>query len=89
MSKRLAIVTPVVPGREYLMKLNEAMATRLTEAQFNKVKEANPERFSNYKYIKSTDIDCTWWQDIHYYLTPSKITPREFECDIYGRVVEY
>ena len=88
MARQLAIVTPVVPGREYLIKLSEAMATRLTEAQFNKVKTANPERFKNYKYIKPVDIDCTWWQDIHYYLTPRKITPRFFECDIYGRVVE-
>lgn len=89
MSRKLAIVTPVVPGREYLMRLSEAMATRLSEAQFNKVKEANPERFNNFKYIKPADIDSTWWASIHYYLTPSKITPRYFDCDIHGRVVEY
>ena len=89
MARQLAIVTPVIPGREYLMKLSEAMATRLTEAQFAKVKEANPERFKNYKYIKSSDVDFSWWQDIHYYLTKRKIISREFDIDYYGHVVEH
>ena len=88
MARQLAIVTPVVPGREYLMKLNEAMATRLTEVQFDKVKTANPDRFKGYRYIKPCDIDFSWWCRIHQYLTKTKIMPREFDIDYYGRVVE-
>lgn len=88
MARQLAIVAPVVPGREYLFKLGEAMATRLSEREFERVKQANPERFKNYKYIKSCDIDFSWWCRVHRYLTKRKITPREFDIDYYGRVVE-
>lgn len=88
MARQLAIVTPVVPGREYLIKLSEAMATRLSEREFEQVKQANPDKFKGYRYIKPCDIDFSWWPRIRRYLTKRKIISREFDIDCYGRVVE-
>lgn len=89
MSKKLALVVYGKPGREYLIDLSSAMATRLSEREFEQVKQANPDKFEGYRYIKPCDIDFSWWYRVHRYLTKSKITSREFDIDYYGNVTEY
>lgn len=89
MSKKLALVVYSKPGCEYLIDLSSAMATRLSEREFEQVKQANPDKFEGYRYIKPSDIDFSWWYRIHRYLTKSKITTREFDIDYHGNVTEY
>lgn len=86
---KLALVAYSKPGREYMVKLDTAMATRLSEREFEQVKKANPDKFEGYRYIKPSDIDFTWWCRVHRYLTKSKITSREFDIDYYGNITEY
>ena len=86
---KLALVACSKHGQEYLINLNTAMATRLSKREFEKVKQANPDRFEGYRYIKPSDIDFSWWYRIHRYLTKTKIVSREFEIDHYGNVTEY
>ena len=89
MSKKLALVAYSQPGREYMVKLDTAMATRLSEREFEQVKQANPDKFEGYRYIKPDDIDFSWWYRIHRYLTRRKIVPREFDIDYHGNITEY
>lgn len=89
MSKKLALVVYSKPGREYLIDLSSAMATRLSEREFEQVKQANPDKFEGYRYIKPGDVDFTWWCRVHRYLTKRKITSREFDIDYYGNITEY
>ena len=86
---KLALVAYSKPGREYLVNLNTAMATRLSEKEFEKVKQANPDKFEGYRYIKPDDIDFSWWCRIHRYLTKTKIASREFDIDYHGNITEY
>lgn len=86
---KLAIVAYSKPEQEYLINLNTAMATRLSEKDFEKVKQANPDKFKGYRYIKPCDIDFSWWYRIHQYLTKTKIVQREFNIDYYGNITEY
>ena len=86
---KLALVVYSKPEREYMIDLNAAMATRLSEREFEQVKQANPDKFEGYRYIKPSDIDFSWWCRVHRYLTKRKITPREFNIDYCGNITEY
>jgi hypothetical protein len=83
----LNVIANCCPGHEYLMK--DLIATRLTAADFERVKAANPERFKNYRFIPGKEVDFLWWHKIHKKLTKTKIVQAYFDCDYHGNITEY
>lgn len=70
--------------------IEDMIATKLTEAVFNKLKELNQERFGDYTFIPYKDTDFSWWVRISKKLTQSKIYSGIcFYCDSYGNISEY
>ena len=87
MTKKVNIIAKGKAGAEYI--ITDMIATRLSEEQFNKIKELNRDRFDGYRYIANEDTDFSWWSRITKKLTPTRIVPAEFDIDFYGNITEY
>lgn len=72
-------------GREYI--LTDFIATKLSEKEFEELRPLNSFLFEGFIFIKSKNIDFTWWDKCHKYLTEHKLYVNQyFNCDFYGRV---
>ena len=76
-----------VPGKEYLIR--DFMATTMSKAKFEKLKEINPKTLGEYSFIPHSETDFSWWSRCTKKLTPTKIIRAEFDIDYYGNVKEY
>lgn len=77
------------PHKECSYALTDMMATKLTERQFNKIKELNPDLLGDYIFIPYNDTDFSWWSRVTRYLTLHKIRRASFEVDYFGRITKY
>jgi hypothetical protein len=67
----------------------DIMATRLTEKEFLKVQEINP-NLKDYKFTPYDETDFSWWMRINKKLTKKYIYKNVYyEIDYYGKVTEY
>lgn len=86
------IIAKCVKGKEYLM--GEMIGTHLTQKEWEKVKDANPQLFADtdkvvWRFIPQSETDFSWWDRITKKLTKTKIVQCEFNCDYYGKITEY
>jgi hypothetical protein len=86
------IIAKSVKGKEYL--ISEMIATRLTDKQWQKIKELNPQLFGDsdsfvWRFIPQKETDFSWWPKISRKLTSTKIKGACFDCDYYGNITEY
>ena len=86
------IIAKCVKGQEYLMK--DMIATRLSKAKFEKVKELNKELFDDseqytWRFIPYKETDFSWWYRIDKELTSARLKSACFECQYNGDIVKY
>lgn len=75
-----------VPGREYL--ITDMIATKLSGSTVERIKSLNS-WLSDYHFLKSDDIDFSWWDKCHKKLTQSRIySGVDFDIDFRGNVTE-
>ena len=80
------ILAKRVQGKEYI--ITDFIATKLNEAQFNKIKDLNKDTLGGYSFVPFKDTDFTWWSRVNKKLTPKNITEAYFDIDFYGNVTE-
>jgi hypothetical protein len=86
MSKYNVIAKPK-EGQEYI--LTEMMATKLSQAKFEKLKNLNPELLGGFVFIPYSKTDFCWWGKITKCLTPTKIKRAYFDIDFCGNVTQF
>lgn len=80
------LVVKRVKGQEYL--ITDMIATKLSKAKFEKLKELNKNLLGEYVFIKYEDTDFSWWDKVTKYLTERRITKAYFDIDFYGNVTK-
>lgn len=84
---QLTLLTKGLKDKPYM--ISDFMATRLSESEFEKLKEANPELLDGWRYTPRDETDFSWWDRVTKKLTKTKIVKAYFEIDFYGNVTEY
>ena len=67
----------------------DMIATKLSEKQFNRVKELNPSLLGDYVFVPYSQTDFTWWSSIKKYLTQRRLSSAYFSIDYWGRITKY
>lgn len=84
---KMNIIALGVKGKEYLIR--DMMATRLTEKEFEEVKQNTNGYFDEWRYIPHKDTDFSWWRVVNKKLTKRHIyRDMAFECDVHGNITE-
>lgn len=65
------------------------VATKLSEKQFNRLKELNPDILGDYYFIPYAHTDFTWWGKCTKYLTNRRLSQAYFSIDYFGNITKY
>lgn len=77
-------------NKEKAYLINDFIATKLSEKEFEKTKELNPKLLGDYDFMPFSDTDFGFWNRVDKYLTKTKLTKNvAFEIDYYGNVTKY
>ena len=75
---------------EYIINLNTAIVTNLSEKKFLEIQKLNPDLLKDYKFISYKNVDFSWWNRINKFLTSKKLMYNQyFEIDYKGNVTRY
>lgn len=77
-----------VKGEEFI--ISDLIATKLSKEQFEEIKRFNPKLLGDYEFCAYKDTDFLWWQNVHKYLTSTKLVNNViFQIDYDGGIYKF